>query len=173
MVEHSPKSSQERKETPPTPPHPTPTTTTTMLTVFVRHEITVCGWQDVKVQILPASHSPFVTVGVAGYHRPKLNIPTGSTSRGGDAAIYVFDINQLSLPTRFYSVLVSFSVIMALSTVFHSMHSPDSSPLSPSVLPVLFLPDWSFWTIYLVMEVSLVPDIIICGWMSLKHQLTN
>ena len=58
--------------------------------------------------------------------------------------VYVFDINQPSLPTPFYSVLVSVSVFMALSTVFHSINSPDNSPLSHSVLPVLFLPCWSF-----------------------------
>ena len=44
-------------------------------------------------------------------------VPTGSPSRGGDVAVYVFDINQFSLPTPFYSVLVSVSVVMALSTV--------------------------------------------------------
>ena len=38
----------------------------------------------------------------------------------------------------FYSVLVSISVFMALSTVFHCINSPDNSPLSHSVLPVLF-----------------------------------
>ena len=38
----------------------------------------------------------------------------------------------------FYSVLVSVSVFMALSTVFHSINSPENSPLSHSVLPVLF-----------------------------------
>ena len=64
----------------------------------------------------------------------------GSPSRGGDVAFYVFDINQPSLPTPFYSVLVSISVFMALSTAFHSINSPDSSPLSHSVLPALFLP---------------------------------
>ena len=69
----------------------------------------------------------------------------GSPSRGGDVAVYVFDmINQLSLPTPFYSVLVSISVFMALSAVFHSINSPDNSPLSHSVLTVLFLPYWSF-----------------------------
>ena len=36
------------------------------------------------------------------------------------------------------------SVFMALSTVFHSINSPDNSLLSHSVLPVLFLPYWSF-----------------------------
>ena len=50
-----------------------------------------------------------------------------------------FDINQPSLPTPFYSVLVSVSVFMALSTVFHSMNSLDNSPLSHSVLVVLLL----------------------------------
>ena len=68
----------------------------------------------------------------------------GSPSRGGDVAVYVFDINQPSLPTLFDSVLVSVSVFMALSTVFHSMNYPHNSPLSHSVLPVLFLPYWSF-----------------------------
>ena len=32
---------------------------------------------------------------------------------------------------------------MALSTVFHSIHSPNNSPLSRSVLPILYLPNWS------------------------------
>ena len=67
-------------------------------------------------------------------------VPTGSPSRGGDVAVYVFDVNQPSLPNPVYSVLVSISVFIALSTVFHSITSPDSSPLSHSVLPVLFLP---------------------------------
>ena len=71
-------------------------------------------------------------------------VPTGSPSRGGDVAVYVFDINELSLPTPFHSVLVSVSVFMALSTKLHSVNSPDNSSLSYSDLPVLFLPNWSF-----------------------------
>ena len=71
---------------------------------------------------------------------------TGSPSRGVDVVIYVLNINQPSLPTLFkkklYSVLVSVSVFMALSTVFHSINSLDNSSLSHSVLPVLFLPYW-------------------------------
>ena len=54
------------------------------------------------------------------------------------------DINQPSLPTPFYSVLVSISVFMALATVFHSLNSPDKSPFPHSVLVVLVLPYWSF-----------------------------
>ena len=63
-------------------------------------------------------------------------ILTGSPSRGGDVAGYVFDINQLSLPTPFRSVLVSVSVFMALSTVFRSINFPDNSPFSQLVLQV-------------------------------------
>ena len=64
----------------------------------------------------------------------------GSPSRGGDV---MSDINHPSLPTPFYSVLVSISVFMVLSTVFHSINSPDNSPFSHSVLVVLALPYWS------------------------------
>ena len=71
-------------------------------------------------------------------------VPMGSPSRGGDVAVHVFDINQPSLPTPFYSVSVSVSVFVALSTVLRSINSPDNSPLSHSVLLVLFLPYWSF-----------------------------
>ena len=62
----------------------------------------------------------------------------------GMLRLMFFDINQPSLPTPFYFVLVSISVFMTLSTVFQSMNSPDNSPLSRSVLPVSFLPYWSF-----------------------------
>ena len=73
-----------------------------------------------------------------------LIVPAGSPSRGGDLAVYVYDINQPSLPTPCFSVLVSISAFMALSTVFHSINSADNSPLSHSVLQVLLLPYWSF-----------------------------
>ena len=66
-----------------------------------------------------------------------LSVPTGSPSPGGDVVVYVKDINQPSLPTPFYNVLVSISVFMALSTVFDSINSPDNSPLSNSVLLIL------------------------------------
>ena len=38
-------------------------------------------------------------------------VSTGSPSHGGDVAVYVFDISQPSLPTPFYSVLVSVSAL--------------------------------------------------------------
>ena len=74
-----------------------------------------------------------------------VGVPTGSPSRGGDVAVCAFGINQLELAhSFFYSVLVSVSIVMALSTVFHSINSPDNSPLSHSVLPALLLPYWRF-----------------------------
>ena len=59
-------------------------------------------------------------------------------------SLFMSDINQPSLPTLFYSVLVSISVFMALLTVFHSINSPNNSSFSRSVLPVLSLPYRSF-----------------------------
>ena len=67
------------------------------------------------------------------------SVPAGSPSGGGDVVDYVKNINQPSLLTPFYSVLVSTSVLKALSTVFHSINSLDNSPLSHSFLPVLIL----------------------------------
>ena len=57
---------------------------------------------------------------------------------------FMSDINQSSLPTPFYSVLMSISVFMALSNVFHSINSLHESSLSHSILPVLSLPYGSF-----------------------------
>ena len=57
---------------------------------------------------------------------------------------FMSDINQPSLPTPFYSVLVSVAVFMALATVLHSINSSDNSPLSHSAPLVLILPYWSF-----------------------------
>ena len=53
---------------------------------------------------------------------------------------FMSNINQPSFPTPFHSVLVSISVFMALSTVFHSINSPDNSLFSHYILPVLTLP---------------------------------
>ena len=101
-------------------------------------------------------------------------VPAGSPSRCGDVVVYVFGVNQESLPTPFYSLLASISVFMALSAVFHSKNSPDNSLLSHTVLPDFFLPHWSFLIIYtyiflyeihtyFFMKVSFSPDIILCG----------
>ena len=65
-------------------------------------------------------------------------VPAGPPSRGGDVVeVYVFDINQPSLPTTFHAVFVSISVCMAFSAVFYSINSPQNSPSSHFVLSVL------------------------------------
>ena len=56
-----------------------------------------------------------------------VQVPAGSPSRGGDVAVQLFDINQPSLPSPFYSALVSVSVFMAISAVSHSINPPDNS----------------------------------------------
>ena len=87
-----------------------------------------------------------------------MEVPIGSLSCSGDVAVSVFDIKQLSLPTPVYSALVSISVFMALSPVFHSINSPNNSPLSHSVLLVFVCLVGPF-------KVSLSPDsdMILCG----------
>ena len=93
-----------------------------------------------------------------------VSVPTGSPSRGGNVAVYVIDRNQPSLPTPFYSLLVSVSVFMTVSTALHSITSPKKSSLSHSVLLGLLLPYWSFQlSKCLSIKVFLSPDIIICG----------
>ena len=70
--------------------------------------------------------------------------PRELTFSSWGCCVNVTDINQPSLPTSFYSVLVSVSVFMALSTLFYFIHSPANSSLSHSVLLVLVLPYLSF-----------------------------
>ena len=62
------------------------------------------------------------------------------------------DISQPSLPTPFHSFLVSISVFMAVSTVFHSRNSLNNSSFGHSVLPVFSLPYWSFHFVLLVLS---------------------
>ena len=90
-------------------------------------------------------------------------VPAGSPSRGGDVAIYVFDVNQPSLPTPFHSVLESISVFMALSTVFHSINSPDNSPFSSLCSSGLISALLVLSTIYLFTKVPSSSNIILCG----------
>ena len=100
-------------------------------------------------------------------------VPPGSPSRGGDVTVSVPDINQPSLPPPFYSLLVSVSVFITLSIVFHSINSPPKLPAfslcSFGLISALLV----FSTIYLFLKLFLSPDVILCGWLGLKHQLTN
>ena len=78
------------------------------------------------------------------------------------ATFLKFCPSNLKALTNKLSVLVSVSVLMALSAVFHSVNSLHNSPLSHSLLPVLILWYWSF-QLYFFMKVSFRPDIILCG----------
>ena len=75
---------------------------------------------------------------------------------------FMVDVNRPSLPTPFYSVLVSISVFAALSTVFHSINSPNNSVFSlcsSGLISALLV----LSTIYLFMKVCFSPDITLRG----------
>ena len=100
-------------------------------------------------------------------------VPVDPPSCVGDAAVYVFDINQSSLPAPFYSVLVFVSVFMALSNVFlpHKIFRQLSDfSLWFSVLMSALL---VFSAINLFMKVSHSPDTTPCSCLGLKYQLNN
>ena len=109
---------------------------------------TVAFWAYRNASLVCRHYRGRTTVsGLSCYSRPHhsttvgfASAPAGSPSRGGDVMIHVKEVNQPSLPTPFYSVLVSVAFCVALSTVVYSINSP----LSHSVLPVLSLPYWSF-----------------------------
>ena len=86
----------------------------------------------------------------------------------GMSRFMFFDINQPSLPIPFHSVLVPISVYGPFNCIsFHklSAFSPCSSGLISAFLVLS--------TIYLCMNVSFRPDIILCGFLGLRHQLTD
>ena len=83
-----------------------------------------------------------------------------------DVALYVFDINQPSLPIPSYSVLVSISASIALSTVFHSIkfsRQPSAFSLCSSGLISALLVLSTIYIYVSLYENLLQPDIILCG----------
>ena len=81
-------------------------------------------------------------------------VPTGSPSRGGDVKVYVLDINQLSLPTRFTLFLCLFLSYGPFTCIsFHKFSRQLSvfSVCSPSLISALLV----LSTIYLFLKVSL------------------
>ena len=70
-----------------------------------------------------------------------LMVPMGSPSRVGDVAVYVF---EPSLPTPFYYVLVPVSSLWPFQLYFIPSILQTTLRALYSVLPVLFLPYWSF-----------------------------
>ena len=93
-------------------------------------------------------------------------IPAGSPSCGGVSQF------MSELTHSFLSVLVSVSIFMALSTLFHSINSPNNSVLSlcsAGLISALLL----LSTVYFFMKVFFSPDVILCGCLGLENQLTN
>ena len=101
----------------------------------------------------------------------RFRVSVGSPSRGGNVAVYVLDINQPSLPTPFYSVL--FCVCFCLYDPFNciSFHKWLSRHLSAFSLcfPGLFSALLVLSNIYVLMKVSVSPEISLCAWLGLKH----
>ena len=89
-------------------------------------------WADLRTMLLPRT----LPTNNHPYHQlSSPSVSAGSPSRGGDVTVYVWH-----KPTE----LVSFSLFVALSTVLHSINSPDNSLFSHSVLPVLCLLYWFY-----------------------------
>ena len=102
----------------------------------VRHSINSLDCSPLSHSVLPVLFLPYWSfqLNISKGKSPSVLVLADSSSRGGDIAVFVLDINQPSLPTPFNSVFVSVSIFMALSTVFHSINFPDNSPFSHTVL---------------------------------------
>ena len=98
-----------------------------------------------------------------GISRFPFDVPTGFPSRGGDVAVYVFNINQPSSPTPFlFCSYVCFCLYGPFNCIsFHnfSRHLSAFSLCSSGLMSALLV----LSTTYFFMKVSLSPDIILCG----------
>ena len=129
------------------------------------YALSLVVWETGCLQLFPAADGQCIT-------SPSTEVSEGSPSHGGDAAVYVFDINQASLSTPVHCILVSISVFMALSTVFHSIISPDNSVFS-FCSSGLISASLVLSTMHLFTKVSFSPNIFLYGWLGLKLQLPN
>ena len=100
-------------------------------------------------------------------------VPQGCPSRGGDAAVYVFDINQPSLSTPYLFCSCVYFCLHGTSDCisFHrlSWQLDASSLCSFDFISALLI----LSAINLFMTVFFNPDITLCGWLGSKHQLSN
>ena len=96
------------------------------------------GWSCQKRRLQHPHHMEMSPWGLLKF------VPNGMQDSYGFDKDANANIKQPSLPTPPCPVLVSVSVLMALSTVLHSINSHDHCPPSHSVLLVLCLPYWSF-----------------------------
>ena len=103
-----------------------------------------------------------------------ISVLAGSLPRDGAVAVYVSDINQPSLSTLFFLFCsyVYLCFLWPLNCISLQKFSRQLSAfsLSSSGLISAFL---VLSTKYLFTKVSFSPDVILCGWLGLKHQLIN
>ena len=76
-------------------------------------------------------------------HNTLKTVSAGSPSRGGNVMVYVLDINNRACRLFLFCSYVCFCLYGPFN-LFNCVNSPDISPLSHPVLPVLFLPHGSF-----------------------------
>ena len=93
---------------------------------------------------------------------PVVAVPTGSSSRGGDVTVYVWH-KLIVLPFLFCccccnSLLLSISVLRALSNGFHSINSSDNSPI---LTLFLFLHYSSYWSFQQYISLGKSPSVLV------------
>ena len=86
--------------------------------------------------------------------------------------VYVSPCQVPSLPTPFYSVLVSLSVFMALSTVLHSIILPTALRFLTLFFSSFFLPYWSF-QLYILCSWKFIQPWYIPLWLTWLKAPTN
>ena len=90
-------------------------------------------------------------------------VPVGSPSRGGDVKVYVYDINQLSLPTPFlFCSCVCFRLYGPFNCISFHKVSRQLSIFSLCSFKLISA-SLALSTICLFMKISFSPDIIPSG----------
>ena len=69
-----------------------------------------------------------------------LHVPAGSSSRGRDVMVHILGYKPTELAHCFYSLLVAYFCLYGPFNYISFINSLNKAPISPSVLPVLFLP---------------------------------
>ena len=98
-------------------------------------------------------------------------VPMGSPSRGGDVEVYRHEPAKLSHFFLFCSC-VCFCLCGPFNCISLHKFSRQLSAFSlcsSGLISALLVHS----SVYLFTKVSFSPDVILCGWLGLKHQLTN
>ena len=101
-----------------------------------------------------------------------LTVPVGSPSRGGDVTVYVWNKPTELAHSFLFSTYVCFCLYSPFSCIPFCNFAQRLSAFSlcsSGLISALLV----FSTVYLFMKVPFSPDVTLCGWLGLKHQLTN